>query len=66
MARYDDIVEGYQEKQAALRRSIEKLEAGRVKGRGIGGSDTAIQKNQREIVELNAAIARCREKSRRW
>ena len=46
--------------------TIEKLEAGRVKGRGIGGSDTAIQKNQREIVELDAAIARCREKSRRW
>jgi hypothetical protein len=64
VAKYDDIVEGYRDKQGDLRRQIAKLK-GQIK-RGTAGAGTAavIQRAERQIADLDAAIARCREKSK--
>ena len=63
MAKYDEIVEGYREKQGDLRRQIAKLK-GQAK---MGTADQratmeAIQRIERQIADLEKAIARCREK----
>jgi superfamily I DNA and RNA helicase len=65
MARYDDIIEGYQEKQATLRRQIAKLRAGqKAAGAQTNGVDAAtIHRTERQIADLDKAIARCREKA---
>ena len=64
MAKYDDIVEGYQDKQGDLRRQITKLK-GQVKmGTAESGTAEAIQRIQRQVIDLEGAIARCREKSK--
>ena len=63
MAKYDDIVEGYREKQADLRRQIAKLK-GQVKmGTAETGTAEAIRRIQRQVIDLDGAIARCREKT---
>ncbi len=60
MAKYDDIVEGYREKQGDLRRQIAKLKGGSAEA----GTAAVIQRAERQIADLEAAIARCREKSK--
>ena len=63
MAKYDDIVDGYREKQRGLRRQIAKLK-GRIKmGNAEAGTAEMIQRAERQIADLDGAIARCREKA---
>jgi len=64
MAKYDDIVEGYREKQGDLRRQIAKLKGQIRKGSAEAGTAAVIQRAERQIADLEAAIARCREKSK--
>ena len=61
MAKYDDIVESYQDKQADLRRQIAKLKGQISKGSYKAGTAAVIQQVERQIADLDAAIARCRE-----
>lgn len=64
MAKYDDIVESYRDKQAGLRRQIAKLK-GQVKmGTAETGTAAAIQRIQRQVIDLDEAVARCREKTK--
>ena len=66
MAKYGDIVKGYREKQGDLRRQIVKLK-GRIKtGSAEAGTAAVIQRAERQIADLDGAIARCREKSKGW
>jgi len=64
MAKYDDIVDGYQEKQDILRRQIAKLKGQIRRGTAEAGTATVIQRTQRQILDLDQAIARCREKAK--
>ena len=64
MAKYDDIVEGYREKQVNLRRQIGKLKGQIRMGSAEAGTAAAIQRAERQIGDLDGAIARCREKSK--
>ena len=64
MAKYDDIVEGYLEKQASLRRRIAKLKGGIKMGTAEAGTAAVIQRAERQIADLDGAIARCREKTK--
>jgi hypothetical protein len=64
MAKYDDIVESYRDKQADLRRQISKLKGQISRGSAKAGAAAVIQRAERQIADLDAAIARCREKSK--
>ena len=68
MAQYDDIIEGYRDKQATIRRQIAKLRAMEKLAGGKTNSPAAtatIQRAERQIADLDNAIARCREKAHR-
>ena len=64
MAKYDDIVEGYREKQVSLRRQIAKLKGQVRMGSAEAGTAAMIQRAERQIANLDGAIARCREKAK--
>ena len=64
MAKYDDIVEAYREKQGDLRRQIAKLKGQIRMESAEAGTAAVIQRAERQITDLEAAIARCREKSK--
>jgi len=64
MAKYDDIVEGYREKQVGLRGQIAKLKGQIKRGTAEAGTAAVIQRAERQIADLDAAIARCREKTK--
>jgi len=64
MAKYDDIVEGYREKQVGLRGQIAKLKGQIKRGTAEAGTAPVIQRAERQIADLDAAIARCREKTK--
>ena len=64
MAKYDDIVEGYREKQASLRRQIAKLKGQIKMGSAEAGTAAMIQRAERQIADLDGAISRCHEKSK--
>jgi hypothetical protein len=65
MATYDDIADGYRDKQASLRRQIAKLKGAIKMGTAEAGAAAAIQRAERQIADLEGAIARCREKAQR-
>jgi hypothetical protein len=66
MAQYDDIIDGYRDKQAAIRQQIAKLRAMEKLAGGETNNPVAtatIHRAERQIADLDNAIARCREKS---
>src|SRR5262249_17168591 len=67
MAQYDDIIASYLEKQAALRAQLRLLRAGekRPGQRMRSAEQAAIQRMEREIRDLEDAIARCRGRAGR-
>jgi len=66
MGQYDDIIASYEDKQANLRRQLKLLRAVAEKdGQGLGSAaKAAMRRIKYEIRDLEAAIERCREKSR--
>ena len=67
MGRYDDIIASYLEKQASLRARLIMLRTGekRAGQRMRSAEQAAIHRIEREIADLQDAIARCRQKSGR-
>jgi hypothetical protein len=66
MAQYDDIIDGYRDKQAAIRQQIAKLRAMEKLAGGQPNNPVAtatIHRAERQIADLDNAIARCREKA---
>ena len=62
MEQYKRLSDGYKQKQVALRGQISALKAGRIRAGGKGiGTDTAaaIRRTERQIADLDRAIARC-------
>ena len=65
MAQYDDIIDGYRDKQAAIRRQIATLRAMEKLTGGQTDNPVAtatIHRAERQIADLDDAIARCGEK----
>ena len=66
MAQSDDIIEGYHHKQAAIRHQIAKLRAMQKLAGGQTDNLVAtatVHRLERQIDDLDNAIARCREKT---
>ena len=64
MERYKKLIQGYERQQTRLRARISSLKAGRVaKGDKLAGEDpvVTIRRTERQIVDLERAIAKCRE-----
>jgi hypothetical protein len=62
------VIEGYQQKQVRLRGQISALKARKMRAGGQRiGPDTAaaIPRTERQIADLDRAIAKCREKATR-
>ncbi len=68
MDRYKKLIERYQQQRGRLRGQIHALKAGKMGADGqMIGTDTAatIRRTERQIADLDRAIARCREKVHR-
>ena len=68
MDQYEKLIERYQQQQGRLRGQIHSLKAGKIGDAGqMIGTDTAatIRRTERQIADLDRAIARCREKLHR-
>jgi hypothetical protein len=66
MGQYEKLIEGYQRKQVGLRGQISALKARKMAAGGQKtGTDTAaaIRRTERQIADLDRAIAKCREKA---
>jgi len=65
---YEKMIEGYRRKQVDLRRQISVLKSGKL---GVGGqkigTDIAatIRRTERQIADLDRAIAKCHAKAKR-
>ena len=65
---YEKMIEGYQRKQVDLRRQISVLKSGKLGAGGQKiGTDTAatIRRTERQIADLDRAIAKCHAKAMR-
>jgi hypothetical protein len=68
MGQYEKLIEDYQQKQVRLRGQISVLKSGKLGAGGQKiGTDTAatIRRTERQIADLDRAIARCGEKAQR-
>jgi hypothetical protein len=68
MAAHEDLVKEYKQRQAELRRQIDDMRAGRfgAGGKTLGtGTADAIKQAEDEILTLDRAIAKARQKAAR-
>jgi hypothetical protein len=65
MQKYEKLIEGYQQQQVKLRAQISALRARKMgASRKIeGDAAAAIRRTERQIADLDRAIAKCREKA---